>query len=103
MIPDDPQRPWEQDGARAAVRAEEPGMFVAQHVAPLFFNQTQARPKPRRDTKIVSEAHFLEKSEEGFFAVVRLIAFKITDWFPRAPGVYWSENARMARNLVFAS
>jgi hypothetical protein len=102
MTSDNPS-PWEADGARATLRAEEPRVFVAQHLSPLFFKNTEAPSTSRRDKEFVSEADFWNKSEQPVFGVVRLTGFKITDWFPRAPGVFWSERARMARETVFAS
>jgi hypothetical protein len=102
MISDSPS-PWEQDGARATLRAEQPGVFVAQHLSPLFFKNTEAPSTSRRDKEFVSEADFWKKSEQAAFGVVRLKGFKITDWFPRAPGVFWSERARIAIESVYAS
>jgi|SRR5882672_6072146 len=102
MISDSPS-PWEQDGARAALPAERPGAFVAQHLSPLFFKNTEAPPISRSDRGFVSEADFWKKGEQATFGVVSLKGFKITDWFPRAPGVFWSERARMAIENVYAT
>ena len=32
--------PWDKEGARAAVRASQPGLFIKQYLLPLFFKKT---------------------------------------------------------------
>ncbi len=36
------------------------------------------------------------------FGSVHLKGFRITDWFPRSPGVFWSNHAQRARETVYA-
>jgi hypothetical protein len=83
------QHPWDQGGARSAVRAERPGVFLDQHVAPLFYQQT--RPADGAHEVFGREQDFWAKSSELTFASVCLDGFLLTDWFPRAPGVFWSD------------
>jgi hypothetical protein len=80
---------WDQDGLRAAVRAQNPGEFLEQHTAPVLYRRTRsARGK-----------HELFDDERKFWngcatlplQSVGLKGFRLTDWFPRAPGVYWSD------------
>jgi hypothetical protein len=37
------------------------------------------------------------------FGSVHLKGFRITDWFPRSPGVFWSMRARLARENVYGN
>jgi hypothetical protein len=102
MIPDSPS-PWEQSGARAATNADNPRLFMNQQVLPLFFRETKAPSAALPDKQLVSEAQFWERSHEVAFGIVSLPGFTITDWFPRAPGVYWSRHAKEAREQVWST
>lgn len=95
-------RLWQQNGARVATRAEFPGYFIDQHVLPLFFRQTDGGPKVRDCKDIISEKQFWGEGGNVIFGAVRLDGFRLTDWFPRAPGVYWSRHAQFARENVWA-
>jgi hypothetical protein len=94
------QMPWEENGARAATRADHVGRFIDQHILPLFFRRTATGAKVRESKIIVSEKQFWSESNSVLVGAVRLEGFRLTDWFPRAPGVYWSEHARQARAYV---
>lgn len=93
-------RSWEEKGARAATHANNPGRFIDQHIAPLFFRRTDTGPTGRDYKDIVAEKEFWDGTGIVAFGAVRFHGFRLTDWFPRAPGVYWSRHAQEARENV---
>lgn len=95
-----PAKPWQKNGARAATWAYCPESFIDQHVSPLFFRRTYADPSLRDCKNITSEKQFWREAGALILGTVKLVDFKITDWFPRAPGVYWSKYAQKARNMT---
>src|SRR5260370_14437789 len=99
MIPED-RKAWMRNGARATTPAYQPGRFIDQHVTPLFFRHTDDGPTPRGYKEIISEEQFWDQDGHVLFGTVRLKGFRLTDWFPRAPGVYWSRYAQDARKYV---
>jgi hypothetical protein len=99
-MPPENQNLWQQDGARATTSARDTGRFVDQHISPLFFRRTNDGSKARDCTNITSEEQFWGKGGSVIFGAVRLNGFRVTDWFPRTPGVYWSQDAQMVRELV---
>jgi len=103
MIPEQ-AHPWQQSGARATTRAQRPDLFIDQHVSPLFFRRTKDGEGERMPNceDIVSEEQFWGKDGDVLFSAVRLNGFRLTDWFPRAPSVYWSRHARQAREYVYS-
>jgi hypothetical protein len=92
--------PWEELGARAAVEARRPEEFIRQHVSPLFFRDT--RPADGNHERFDSDKAFWSRSGSFHLASIRLTKFRLSDWFPRAPGVYWSEYGIEARELTWA-
>jgi len=60
-----------------------------------IFQEYGSSPISRSDRGFVSEADFWKRVSKQPLGC-DLKGFKITDWFPRAPGVFWSERARMA-------
>src|SRR5215216_172744 len=93
---------WEKRGARASTPADRPDRFIEQHVSPLFFRNTTGRLGD--DCKVIqSEIEFWHKGNENVLKAVRLSKFRLSDWFPRAPGVYWSDRAHTARYKTFVT
>jgi hypothetical protein len=105
MIPEY-AKSWQGNGARAATRANNPGRFIDEHISPLFFRRTNGGPTVLDCKYIVSEEQFWSEGiglvNSFRFGAVRLNGFSLTDWFPRAPGVYWSRYARNARESVYS-
>jgi hypothetical protein len=93
--------PWDEEGSRAAVRASQPALFIKQYLLPLFFNKTKVSKESTHPDPVVNEEQFWGQSGEVFFGSIHLKGFRITDWFPRAPGLFWSPNARMEREYVY--
>src|SRR5262245_13549526 len=90
---------WESPGARAALKAFNPARFIVQHIAPLFYHRwakkesrywAKRESRSERDKVFISDQEFWQASSTLIFSTVRLQHFKLTDWFPRAPGVFWS-------------
>jgi hypothetical protein len=91
---------WLANGAHAVTSAAGSEGFVAQYVLPLFFRRTTKyvlsrlfrRPKSvlgeGKSENIFSEEQFWDESGKIQLAAVNLNRFRLTDWFPRAPGVY---------------
>ena len=94
--------PWEETGSRSATSAGSPGGFINQHVSPLLLQRTEGVPSVGERGGIVAEEQFWREEGRLLFGAVRLSEFRLTDWFPRAPGVYWSRHARAARETVWA-
>lgn len=69
-------------------------------MSPLFYRRTHADPGAREYEEINSEKQFWAASGDVIFGEVRLNRFTLTDWFPRAPGVYWSRHGEEARNYA---
>src|SRR2546426_284814 len=101
MIPEHANS-WQENGARAATRAYHPGRFIDQHVLPLFFRRTNGGATVPDCKDITSEEQFWGEGGKVLFGAVRLKGFRLTDWFPRAPGVYWSRYAQQARENVWS-
>jgi hypothetical protein len=64
--------------------------FIKELIWPLIFGSTNAGQKLQTFKEIISEEQFWSESDSVLLDFVRLNGFRITDWFPRAPGVYWS-------------
>lgn len=94
--------PWMRNGVRAATEAQQPGRFIDQHVLPLFFRRTKSGPPAGARHDILLEEQFWNRGDRIIFGAVQLKGFRLTDWFPRVPGVYWSDHARFARENVWA-
>lgn len=77
-------------GVRVGTMAIDPGAFIKQHVSPIFFKATAQAGDSETYKEITSERDFWENSGRLMLGMVRLKDFRITDWFPRVPGVYWS-------------
>jgi hypothetical protein len=90
------------DGFRAQVRANDPGSFIEQYLKPLFFRKTSDASTKRRHREFTSAKDFWANDGEIMLREVRLKDFRLTDWFPRAPGVYWSREAERARDMAMA-
>jgi hypothetical protein len=93
-------KPWQKNGARVATQAYSPERFIDEHVSPLFFRRTYADPSLRDCKTITSEKQFWREAGALILGTVKLVDFKLTDWFPRAPGVYWSKYAQKARDMT---
>ncbi len=70
---------------------------------PLFFRQTKPSSRSHHGASLISEEQFWGQTGEVMFGSVHLKGFRITDWFPRSPGVFWSNHARRARETVYAN
>src|SRR5215510_2622908 len=120
------QWPWRENGARITARAYAPGNFIHRYLSPLLFWRTSAHLPPRgwkrglirsdillfwrafadsslRESKeITSEEVFWRKAGNLILETVRLAGFRLTDWFPHAPGVYWSRDAQRFRKVAYS-
>src|ERR1700722_13426292 len=92
--------PWGIEGFRAHVRAMNPRRFIAQYLSPLFVRNTKAPGQKRAHQVFESAEAFWANDGKVMLGEVRLKNFRLTDWFPRAPGVYWGPRAAMARDEV---
>ncbi len=90
---------WELHRTRAIVAAQAPSRFLSQHIAPLVHRDTVARPG--EDLFFDDEIDFWRASSGLSLSTVCLSRFRISDWFPRAPGVYWSQMGQRSRNMVY--
>jgi hypothetical protein len=91
---------WDQKGSRATTRAQRPDKFIEQQTAPLFYRHTV--PARGKTTRFGTEEAFWSNSGLITFASVRLDEFRLSDWFPRAPGVYWSERGVSTRENTWS-
>ena len=94
-----PDTEWEQKSSKSVVSANAPSSFLAQQVAPLFYRDSKRQEGENYSFK--DEAAFWRASSELALAVVDLKKFRVSDWFPRAPGVYWSREGERTRENVF--
>jgi hypothetical protein len=92
---------WNNEGARAAIRAQRPREFIKQYLLPLFFRKTKASSVRNPQRSIDSEKEFWAHTDEILHRIVSLIEFRVTDWFPRSPGIFWTPRAEIARSEVY--
>ena len=92
--------PWEEPGDPVTVSAPETQLFVSQHVAPLFYRDATPAP-PALDSVVADEMDFWTKTSLKMLSVVHLNDVIVTDFFPRAPGVYWTPHAKEARDSAY--
>lgn len=90
---------WEDLGGRVAVDALEPKEFIEQHTAPLLHQKT--RPIVGPHAMFNSEQDFWKACTSLPFSTVCLDKFRLSNWFPRAPGVYWSRYGMRARESTW--
>jgi hypothetical protein len=95
-------KPWRKKGSRVVMGAPRSKEFVTQHLSPLFFRRTCGGQNVRNYKDIFSEKQFWGEGSDIVLGDVGLNGFRITDWFPRAPGVYWSPDARMVRKRIWS-
>ena len=88
---------WDQIGGQVSDRVRHPELFLNQYVAPLFYSNT--KPATGKHLVFTDERAFWTESGTLPFATVCLQQFRISDWFPRAPGVYWSHHGINAREF----
>jgi hypothetical protein len=94
-------KPWEAVGTQTAVDAHRPSAFVAQHISPLFYRHTDA-PTRQAHEPFDTDRDFWRRSTSLPLASVCLRDFQLTNWFPRAPGVYWSRYGCDARRATWS-
>lgn len=92
---------WERLDHPSAVQVFNPKLFIRQYLAPLFIGGTESANAYAVDRTIGHEVEFWETAQDDLFEVVNLSQFIVTDWFPRAPGIFWTNTAKRARDLVF--
>jgi hypothetical protein len=90
---------WDTLGSYNLMLARRPSRFIREHIAPLLTRITG--PVNGSHREFSDERDFWDQSENLPFASVSLEGFRICDWFPRAPGVYWSHHGRAARDMVW--
>lgn len=89
---------WQLYRTRAVMEAQAPSTFLSQQIAPLVRHETVARPG--EGLTFDDEVDFWSASEHLGLATVCLRRFRLSDWFPRAPGVYWSNLGQRSRAFV---
>lgn len=99
MNRDDAQT-WQEQGTRAATEAHQPGRFLDEHISPLFYQRTVDGPTLDH-REIISDEQFWREADP-ILTEMRFKGFRLTDWFPRAPGVYWSPRAESVRTEVWS-
>ena len=80
---------WNDRKMRGAIRADQPDRFIAQHTAPLFFHRTS--PAVGSEATFTTEEEFWSRCDQLPLGSVCLKSFRLSEWFPRTPGVYWSK------------
>ena len=89
-------------GKHAQTSARNPSGFIEQHVSPLFFGNTVAA-SGSGFRELRSEEEFYRHGDATVLQTVRLTGFRLSDWFPRAPGVFWSRHALRVREATWES
>src|ERR1700690_4322373 len=96
-----PAASWTDYGARSATRAVSPHWFIEQQISPLFFHSTRESRAQQRHQIIFDEKEFWWEASLDLIATVELQKFAITDWFPRSPGTFWSQEALSTREMIY--
>jgi hypothetical protein len=86
---------WEEIGSHATVRAHAPGRFLEDYTAPLLYRHSY--PARGAHETFETDYAFWTKCAGHLLKSVRFVGFRLTDWFPRAPGVYFSPSGIRAR------
>jgi hypothetical protein len=101
---------WNEQGAHSFAEARDPQVFVKQHVAPLLGQRAchpemkgKEGPSQRQRREFRDEEEFWREACEITFRSVRLSQFRLSDWFPRTPGVYWSQYGIMTRENIYSN
>jgi hypothetical protein len=81
-------------------RVHSVGDFLSQHLAGVLWSVSTPR-NSGGTRKIEREEEFWLSQEPVLLDRVHLANFRVSDWFPRAPGVYWSEQAAFTRRAVW--
>jgi len=97
--------PWENRGSRTSTKAIFPERFIDQHVTTAIFNKSIESRSPATliDMEFHSDEEFWKSEGRPLLSAnaIRLLNFRLIDWFPRAPGVYHSRHAADARTMVW--
>jgi hypothetical protein len=84
-----------------AVPAEGPDGFIVQRVTPLLYRRTRQAGGSHK--VFATELEFWAACNSLPFASVCLDTFHLSEWFPRAPGVYWSQYGILARGTAYSN
>jgi hypothetical protein len=93
---------WSQVGARATTFASRPARFLFDYLSALFFKQTEGLTGEFGHIAPFNEEQFWKDDKQSGLRSISLHDYKITDWFPRAPGVSWSRHAEESRRYVWS-
>lgn len=93
--------PWLKTGTPAATPANYAHRFIEDYITPLCFWRTNEAKAQRMDEEVRSAEQFWQQQQELALGSVRIRDVRIIDWFPRAPGVFWSARARRAREEIW--
>ena len=91
----------EKIGPHCQVKAEQPPLFLEEQIAPLLHKTTRSCRASKRRTIIEHETVFWKAAQLLPFSAANLVGFKLSDWFPRAPGVCWSRYGVKARRSLY--
>jgi hypothetical protein len=86
------QQAWERARSRVTERVGDVVNFIAENTLPLFWDHTVPGGGGPSKT-FIDEVGFWKDSSSLGLSSVWLKGFTLSDWFPRAPGVYWSGSA----------
>src|ERR671914_169368 len=93
---------WRNFRRAAKLTSRNPASFIVQHIAPLLYGWAKKRPRRSpRDRAFSSDEEFWQASSSLPLSIVNLQHFRVSDWFPRAPGVYHSDQAVKIRESVW--
>jgi hypothetical protein len=94
---------WERADRPSILYAQEPKSFLAQYLRAILPYVLDPRRILARDRDIENEEQFWSYARrDDPCNVVRLDDYTLSDWFPRTPGVYWSDDAERAREDVYS-
>ncbi len=95
--PKNPENFLQRDDAPYALGAFSPRTFVHQ-LLQVFMSTSTKGKKAKGDTeKLVFNSEQDFWNNLNLLADVSLESFRISDWFPRTPGLYWKQEAAHAR------
>lgn len=93
---------WKEIGTRSVSSARRPAEFIGQQIRSILFGSTSPAGGQMELADISDERQFWLREDRPVHGMVRLKRFKVIDWFPRVPGVYWSTSAQIARRAVYS-
>jgi hypothetical protein len=86
---------------RVGIGINRPAQYIRQYVSPLLYRLQTLVTRRSKLVEIESEEQFWRIAGSLTMGPLRLNSFRVSDWFPRLPGLYWEPHAKATRSDRF--